>query len=395
MREISEGYKITIQTSGETGKPPIIVESFIPEEIQLGYQAEFDQPFQQVGRLLSSLGMGLAGYSSGKSTAAKIMGAAIGAGLPTLVASAMGSGMTAPVLTAKLWQSTSGSEITLPLYFEAEYDPITEIRKPIMDLLSLVIPTTNALGILQSPASYVDFSKVGAEVKRDMKVASTVASQYAESQMGSLLSGLNSMYEKAQQIDISGTVNQAKDSLSSASSKLNATDAISSLKSASDSIIGTLSSAASKGSEFARAITSANALKPYLNKIISVRIGTYLEFPCVVIHSVVPTFTSQIDYYSGWPMAARVDITFSSMFTSTQEDMQTIFNSIPQQMAASSAQGFANNSLFGKIGSVVSDSVNGVVNSGIKSGSEFLSSQTNSLLERTGISSLASKIDNL
>lgn len=355
MREIGEGYKITIQCGATSITPAVFVESFVPEEIQLGYQAEFDQPFQQIGRLVASAVGGLAGYNSGGNAATRLIGAAVGAGLPHLMASALGSGMTAPVLTAKLWQSTSTAEITIPLYFEAESDPLLEVRKPIVDLLSLVIPTTNALGILQSPSSYVDFSKVATGVKVGIKTASAAAGQYAESKWGSLLSGMSDIASNVQNgtINVGGAVDKVKESATNTANSFSMTDVTEGLQSATDAVVNTVKSAASKGAEFSRAVTSANALKPYLNKIISVRIGTYLEFPCVVIHSVVPTFTSQIDYMTGWPMAARVDVTFSSMFSSTQKDMQEIFSSIPQRMVANSAQGFAYNSLTGAIGGKV------------------------------------------
>lgn len=402
MREIGQGYKIIIQSEPQNGsstEKPISVVSYIPEEIQLGFSAEYDQPFQTINSALSAIPSMAAGASLGKD-AAGMAGAAIGAAggymsrnfLPS--AAGMGSAPTAPIFTAKLWQSTSSPEITIPLYFEAENDPLQEIRQPILDLLSLVIPSVNALGILQSPASYLDVTKqltsFSSAMKQGLNASISSSKGFLEALNETLDAGTESALNKVESA-IGGAIDKLGSTVSNAVSK--ATGNSSLLSDVSSATIrkntnNTASNNAESDTYNADALSSSTMMK-YLNKKISIQIGTYLTFPCVVIQNVNPVFTSQIDYNTGWPMSARVDITFSPMFTVVQSDLQTMFNSIPQEMSFTNSTSYTYGTLTGMIGSVATSYLGGVADSAINSGASMIRDFTEDQLKKQGITGFA------
>ena len=401
MREIGAGYKIVIQASQILDTPPVIVESFIPEEISLGYTADFDQPFQAVNGIMQHLPSMIGGAKLGEATGSKLgkyVGGALGVLASSTLSQAAGTGRTptAPIFTAKMWQSTSTPEITIPLFFEAESNPLLEIRKPIVDLLSLVIPSVNSIGILKSPASYLDFTKVLSKLSDEIKSGANSAASEAKGLMAALEATMRSDNILSQGITAGkAAYAESQKSWDNALSEIKSNNAASKLSSASSAqLCKKPTTESSSISSTIQDFLSSKTMMKYLNKVISIRIGTYLAFPCVVIQNVTPTFTSQIDYMTGWPMAARVDLTFSPMFTTVQADINDMFNGIPQQMSAALSQGYAYNSLTGLLGSKAAGALGGAADSLIQQGGSFISGLTSSAMEATGVSQFGTMLTN-
>ncbi len=374
--DIGQGYKVIIQENMlKPGKPPISVVSYMPEEVALGFSADYDQPFQTAVNVgltgLSALrGFDLAKKATGNNPFAALAGAVAGAATPHFAASAMGSSLTAPILTAKMWQSSSMNAVSLPLYFQAETDPIEEIRKPILELMSLVVPTTNSVGLLQSPAPHINSSKAVETIKKSAK---EVFDKAASNNSSFLEQGLDMVKGAVSGIlpqDASNLIDSVSKRANAASSQL---DKIAKIPSATEAALHSALGVKAKADYTSEAKTASSYLQktlnsmtssatmiPYLNKTISVQIGTYLTFPCVVIHDVSPTFSSQIDPVTGWPMAAQVNVTFSPMFAMTQKDMLMVMGGI-QQLAYKQAQGYVQNSLTGAIGAFVNEKATGAL----------------------------------
>lgn len=295
---IPSGYRVTIQrTSYSPNKRPIKVVGYLPQEFQFGVTAEFDRPFANVAE---NLVQGMT------------------AGLGKTIAGVAGTSLVSPVLTASIWQGSSTNEMTLELHFEARNNALQEIRQPLLNLLELVTPKLTDQGLMESPASYLKVSPQDAQTffENARKTITSVASGSGTG--GSLLDTVTGALN-----EVTGVITS---SLSGALSTANQEN-LESLKDTGKEVATRSKDAlqALNPSANLKKLNTASYWQQALDSTVSVRIGDYVEFPCVVVTGVSSTLESMIDRQTGWPTHATISVTFMPMFASTIEDMQVNF----------------------------------------------------------------------
>ena len=301
--------------------------------------------------------------------------------------------IVSPWLTTQYWQGTEVQDMQITLVLEAKSDPLTEVRQPILDLLSLVAPTYDAnTTLLRSPIenSFLDqalvkeFSqKIGesiSELASSSGAAAELAGALAKAKEGNIgelkdklgelankafsgvANGMSTLTNAVSSIgqSIMGQISQAGEALNSAvgSAKQEAEKLVDSAtqfvggSTGNAATGGAVSGAAASGGNAATggsavvsnssnngspnaSAASSTASKPVsptailMQKMktptVSIQIGNYMLFPCVVVTNVTTNILNQIDAYTGWPLSAEVQISFRPMFTQAYGDVVALF----------------------------------------------------------------------
>lgn len=208
-----------------------------------------------------------------------------------LGAAAMGFKTSTQALTAQLWQGISDTELGLELEFHTENDPLTDVRQPILDLISLTTPIADpTTGLLKSPGPHIDPDQSQDLLKDVYSQAKQLAQKLAE--VGSQITGIDLTSTKQ------GTLNNSSTTTADGSGSTNTTNP---------------------------AISTAQYWKQRVKNQISIQIGNYMFFDSVVITHVQQTFVANIDAVTGWPHHAKVSVRFKPMFMIAQQDLETIF----------------------------------------------------------------------
>ena len=335
MRPSNVQTAVIIQRENIDGgsKPPVTIVGFLPEEFEFGVSSNYEQPFAEaMNDLISS---------------APVVGSRL----------SKTTRITSPFLTASYWQGSEVSDMSVTLIFEADSDPLEEVRKPILDLLSLVTPRYLD-GLIVSPTDTLRISdeqmqkmmKKAAEatttaVKTTASAAKNLASNDKEKDSEEDDSVLAGIIETGKEwVDktttfCKGLAKDAMDSITKAVGGDNNSKA-SNLKDPEKEYTGKDSKQdnapnanntvpASKNIN-EEDISPMSLMTKKLPSAISIKIGTYIEFPSIVITNVNTTFNSQIDAYTGWPMSATVQISFRPLFSTCFGDVQKIFLSEPK-----------------------------------------------------------------
>ena len=282
--------------------------------------------------------------------------------------------ITSPYLSSNYWQGSETQEMTINIVIEADSDPLTEVRIPVLNLLSLVAPrVTDGGAMMLSPVSQITLpeEQVAKMVTASVQaVAETGATVVAAS--SSLFDTIDSLKDKAEELktNIQNNITAVADNLtggliSSAKNLVNKAENFcnglvdsfnNTLNNAADSAIAGIGNAlgldltndsskelssqkaANKkdSKEQAAEVTkSANAgafsptmaMVANLKNTVSIKIGTYAYFPAVIVTNVNVSFMHNIDAYTGWPLSAAVQLTFRPMFTQTVGDVEQVFQS--------------------------------------------------------------------
>ena len=235
---------------------------WLPENIQYKMSSTFESPFQPFMDNKLAVGMRMLGLS------------------------AMSSAMTAQV-----WSGSSTPEMSIECKLYAEDNPIIEIKKPLLTLLSMVTPSessgssTGGLtdGMLIPPGPHLEGSALAdATVNAVTKVNETA---------GKVLGG---MVNAVKNLATNGT-----DATTDTSKQLNGNP-----------------------------IKADTWLKSgCIKNQISVQLGKIMYFPSVVITDVECDFPIRPHYLTGFPIAATVTISFKPLFMPTMEAQKEIFMS--------------------------------------------------------------------
>ena len=272
--------------------------------------------------------------------------------------------ITSPFLSANYWQGSETQEMTLDIVIEADSDPLTEVRIPVLNLLSLVSPQyLTGTGLMISPISQITLTAEQTEEMMNMatqavttvgkglasaatSIASTAKDMKADAQAGIVgaISSVTSSLNNA----INGVINQGQEFLGGLAESFG--DTVSNAVAGAANVIGidlttdsnkeistqkaanTESQQKQESSQVAQS-ANANATSPTalmvskLKNVVSIKIGTYAYFPAVVVTGVNVTFMHSIDAYTGWPLSAAVQLTFKPMFTQTVGDVEQVFQS--------------------------------------------------------------------
>ena len=306
----------------------------------------------------------------------------------------------APWMTASYWQGSETQDMQITIVLEAKSDPLTEVRQPIIDLLSLVAPsTTTEMNLLMSPIpqwrmsdeekkefikeateTTVKLGIVATQTAKDMAAATAAAKDMPLEEMKDKISEVvNSAVDTA-----SGVVDSITEGFSKVTDTIMNNSIVSSIKKgydyateqigslvdtateyangavnsvtgaiggllgtngeasglgggAASDIAGAASSkvitgnpepqvnAAAATSPQAKPPTTNDFLMSRLDTVVSIQIGEYMLFPCVVVTNVTTNILNQIDAYTGWPMSAEVTISFRPFFTQAYGDVVALF----------------------------------------------------------------------
>jgi len=198
------------------------------------------------------------------------------------VLGAFGRRTTSQVLSLQIWQGNQDTDLGLDLEFQAERDPIREVMQPIASLLTLTTPKADSLaGLMKAPGPHLDLDKI---IKLFKVKGTEGKSETAQAVLAGAAAGM--------------------------------------VDAASSTPDGNNQSKPDQSNEASSAPT--DLVKQAIKGNISIRIGNYMFFDCVVITDVQQTFTNQLDE-RGIPWHAKVSIRFRPAFTITQNDLNRIF----------------------------------------------------------------------
>ncbi len=270
----SSPYQINIvSVTKDPSKPITSITAFLPEEISLDINANYTAPFGEGAFDLSG-------------------------GTTNKVIRALGvSGITQEA-SVKIWESTDGVNLSIPLTFIAgEFINGREqknILEPIMDLMSLCTPSKQDGNFFLTPPGPIiaaDFSNTLTGVAAAINIIS-----------GKNLDGTATSAQAAATTETVDVVQKVEGyDLSTAIS-----DAIEAKKRIAD----------------ARRAAASSVLS--FDPQISVWIGDFLYFDNVVINGVSQNYKMILDDF-GRPMQAVVQVTFTTMLSPTIEDLRKIF----------------------------------------------------------------------
>lgn len=163
IRELSYKAFVVCQEQG------ILVEAWLPEQVNLDINANYDAPYAQG------------------------MGSAVNEKLGSLARFA-GLSLTTQALTIQVWQGGSNIQFSLPLIFQAETSGVADVMKPIKDLMKLMMPKDpQGGGLLEAPGPRLDPDKLIAQAGPTIsKIAGDVGS--------AISGGLSNMVDTGRQV---------------------------------------------------------------------------------------------------------------------------------------------------------------------------------------------------
>lgn len=270
-----------VSASTSPDKPVISVAAFLPENISLDVSANYTP----------LMGEGLIGGGNMAEKALKLGGV---------------SGVTQE-MSLKLWESTDGVVIQLPLIFVAGETiggrVTTSVMDSILDLMSLVAPYKDRAFLTPpGPTLTTDWNRIRNVAAATANVASTVAINAATGVLDAATGGT-----------ATAAVNQVAQAASGDSSlQVFDTNQVDAVKKSLDAA----------GEAFQDLIV--------FDKKIAVYLGDFMYFDNVVIKSVSPVFDTIMGppmppTNKSEPLRAAVTVTFETMFTPTIQDLKRMF----------------------------------------------------------------------
>lgn len=294
---INHPYQVTIVSNDGAGSPTkegaIFVKAFLPEEVNLDIQAEYDAPFAQgLNQMMPGLGS---------------------------LARAFGVNMVTQAMTAQVWQGGTEVQFQMPLIFQATHNSYLEVMKPIKDLMRLTMPKdTPGGGLMESPGPHINIEKLKAPVG-GKKITSTPTPQNptTESKEGGGIIGMGKALWSGWGGD-SGLLNAAAKNVTSIGESISKEGWLAAIN-VPINVIKDLKASTND--------TLTNLSTQLVNAIegnISLYIGNYLYIPSIVITDVSPTFNTIIGP-DGNPTRAQVQVSFKMFYIPTQADLDVMF----------------------------------------------------------------------
>lgn len=255
----------------------ILVDAWLPDTISVDVTANYDAPFEQ--------GLG------GDSDVAK-------------VAKTAGVTLTTQALSVQVWQGGSYIQFSLPFIFQAQDSGADDVMKPIKDLMRLMMPKEPTPGgLLQAPGPRLDPAKAltGENVK-------AIAGGIGEA----IKNGATTLASAALGVVTGGA--------------------------AGGSVESTVNGLIASANQVATPIS--NAIVNSVVNNISLYVGQFQYFPCVVITDVSPTYDVVLGT-DGNPVRASVVVQFKTYYIPTQADIETMFPSAPSGGGGIGGNGYA------------------------------------------------------
>lgn len=260
------------------GQDPMVVRAWLPEQVALDVSAQFSPLFS-------------GGIFSGSS-------------LVDQGARAFGfSGLTRE-MSFKVWQSSQGISMVLPLVFALD-DHLDEIDNgnpdiltPIIELQKLCLPSLvpGTVGFLQPPGTVV-------KVKKDaLETLGQAAGEVLSTVSTAVMNPVDTV------VDLSEA---AADAMFGDNESQESTNTF--YEKTSETLVGV-----------AKIVASALESIFEFQSWTSIYVGNFLYFDKVVVEQVGTTYDMQMDKY-GKPIRATVNVQFSTLFDTTVQDLNSIY----------------------------------------------------------------------
>ena len=236
-------------------------------------------------------------------------------------ARAVGLKIQSPFMTGQMWEGSEFPEFQITARLETDSSAREEIRAPIVRLLRLVTPRLTDAQILGNPGTGIDYTQLWQSLSSSLPDGEW--SQKIKSSVDSVNSTMN---------DFTSAVGKAAGvtSVSTVESAYNKSKTTS--KTTNSSSQNTMQPTTAVADEQSNSFTAQLIRSGFLKNQVSIAIGMYLYFPSVVITGVECDLLNQIEYASGWPMSATVNISFRPMFLPTQDDLYDMFGVSPGEV---------------------------------------------------------------
>lgn len=228
----------------------------------------------------------------------------LGSGLVSNVAAVFGYRMITPAMTAEVWQGSSSSELTLSLEFFAETNTYNDVTSKVIALMKLATPSVDAtLGLITSPGPQLTIAGVKNIGIESVSTYSNIATRLGISK--SVVDFVTApVIKMINNIPTPEPVAMVDSNTQCTAASANAD--IASLNSKDRSI-------------------GQNAIwKSNLEGKISIKLGNYAFFDCVVVTKVQQVYSNILDSH-GKPTHVVLELSFKPMFIITQDDLDSIF----------------------------------------------------------------------
>lgn len=283
---LNPAYEVLIQSvNTRDPKNAVIVRAPMPREFMFDTSSAYEAPFTR----------GLTGNSM----------------IDSVVKLAGNFRLVNQVASMQVWQGSQETELGMELEFHAIQDPFQEVRKPVVDLMKLVTPSTvggTMWGALRSPGPKLD-----SLFKEAAAAGLDVMSEATGFDIGSLFGMPRE----------SGDIPEAAKVRTS-----NASDPTQTFTQASDT------PAQAQEAQNTSTFGTRESVLQKIDDQISIRVGNIAFFDSCVITHVQKTYEALIDEQFGEPLYARVAIRFKPLFMIIQSDLDRIFappNPTPRQ----------------------------------------------------------------
>ncbi len=262
----------------------ILVEAWLPEQVNVDINANYEAPYAQgmTGGLADKIGP---------------------------MARFAGLSLTTQALTIQVWQGGSNINFSLPLIFQAHTSGVTDVMKPIKDLMKLMMPKDpQGGGLLEAPGPRLDPDKLltDANLGNIAQIGGNVLSNAGSTLVDTGTALVNGGLGAASAAAIRGGVNTAN--------------------------------------SVARPIS--NAIVNAVKNNISLYIGQFQYFPSVVVTDVSPTFDVVLGPDKN-PVRASVIVQFRTFYTPTARDIEGMFPSAQEGSAGSGLTGLGSSAVAG------------------------------------------------
>ena len=294
-------YLVTITQQDGPANTVNPIYAYMPTDFTYDTQSNWEAPFAQ--------GLG---------------GATIGG-----IAAAFGIRLATQAMTANLWKGGQESTMQLKLEFFADTDTKQDVRDTMVSLLKLATPSINKMGLLVSPGPQFNAAGIVAAVGNTALDSIKAAGVDTNNAAFKLFNdGKDAAVANLSKIDstIFGSViaradptHTMGDPYKDAVTAWN-TEALKQNPGSKMSIDGTPGGSATSST----GKIQFNDVKNAINYKVSIKLGNYAFFDCIVITNVSNVYESHFDV-NGRPMHGTCDIQFKPMFTLVQSDLDQIF----------------------------------------------------------------------
>lgn len=289
-------YKLIITAATPTGGTKTI-SAWLPDTFTLDVTSEYDTPAANM--LNQVIGGWMDKHAPKAAGLARIAG--------TIARAQTGYTLVAQDMTTFVWAGSAPWTFTLPFVFTADTDAKLDVTNQVRDLMMLAAPRRGALGLLVSPGPTIDIAGLVVDL------AKQISSKIPEA--GDLLSDVTSFItdqeKRFQSLITSVPGSSINDSGPNRASQT--------MQSASGAQAGGVNTTPNQAQQDDWGMWSS-----HIKHNVSLLVGKFMRFPSVVVVDVGSVYNTIFDTF-GNPVRASVNVTFKTLMTPTQDDLNRMF----------------------------------------------------------------------